>query len=215
MLVLAKAPIPGRVKTRLCPPCTPEQAAEIASAALSDTLAAAVACGAPRTILALDGEPGGWIPEGVEVVAQIGGPFDQRLAAAWSHAGGPGLQIGMDTPQVTPELLDECLGVLVDGDDPPAAVLGPATDGGWWAIGFREHQPGAFVGVPMSDPRTGEVQAERLRSLGLRLAELPVLRDMDTVEDAIAMVALAPASATAGVVRQILGERIVNEPEPP
>ena len=163
-------------------------------------------------ILALDGEPGDWVPEGVEVVAQVSGPFDRRLAAAWAHAGGPGLQIGMDTPQVTPELLDGCLRVLLDGDDPPAAVLGPATDGGWWAIGFREDQPGAFVGVPMSDPRTGELQAERLRSLGLRLAELPALRDMDTIEDAIAMLALAPASATVGVVRQILGERAVDEP---
>ena len=208
---MAKAPVPGRVKTRLCPPCTPAEAAEIAAAALSDTLAAVVGCGAPRTILALDGEPGEWIPEGVEVVAQAHGPFDQRLAAAWAHAGGPGLQIGMDTPQVTPELLDDCLRVLTDGDHPPDAVLGPATDGGWWAIGFHDHHPAAFHGVPMSEATTGAAQAERIRALGLRLVELPALRDMDTIDDALAMVTLAPRSATAAAVRALLPTRVTAE----
>ena len=106
---MAKEPRPGRVKTRLCPPCSPDEAAAVAEAALADTLAAVAACGAARKILALDGEPGPWLPPGFEVVRQRGADFNQRLAAAWSDAGGPGLQLGMDTPQVGAPELDELL----------------------------------------------------------------------------------------------------------
>ncbi|HEX4865631.1 MAG TPA: DUF2064 domain-containing protein, partial [Acidimicrobiales bacterium] len=109
LLVMAKAPVPGKVKTRLCPPLTPSEAAEVAAAALADTLEAVAGCRADRKILALDGSPGDWIPAGFEVVPQRGDTFNDRLAAAWKHANGPGLQIGMDTPQVTSELLDSCL----------------------------------------------------------------------------------------------------------
>ena len=79
------------------------------SGALADTLDAVARCGAGRRILALDGPPGEWIPPGFEIIAQRGASFDPRLAAAWSDAAGPGLQIGMDTPQVTAGLLDHCL----------------------------------------------------------------------------------------------------------
>jgi len=68
VLVLAKEPRPGRVKTRLCPPCSPEEAATVAAAALADTLEAVAASGADRHILALDGRPGPWLPPGFEVV---------------------------------------------------------------------------------------------------------------------------------------------------
>src|SRR4051812_30616875 len=101
VLVLAKEPVPGRVKTRLCPPFDHEAAARLAEAALADTLEAVAHCGAERRVLALDGRPGWWLPEGFEVIPQVVGPFDRRLAAAWDATGGPGLQIGMDTPQVT------------------------------------------------------------------------------------------------------------------
>ncbi|MFN2507027.1 MAG: DUF2064 domain-containing protein, partial [Acidimicrobiales bacterium] len=99
---MVKAPVAGQVKTRLCPPCTPAEAAALAAAALADTLAAVAACGATRRILALSGEPGPWLPPAFEVVAQCEGGLDRRLAHAWAVAGGPGVQIGMDTPQVTP-----------------------------------------------------------------------------------------------------------------
>lgn len=109
LLVIAKAPVPGRVKTRLCPPLTPTEAAAVAAAALADTLDAVAGCAADRKILALDGNPGDWLPPGFEVIPQRGATFCHRLAHAWSDASGPGLQIGMDTPQVTSELLDRCL----------------------------------------------------------------------------------------------------------
>jgi hypothetical protein len=202
-IVMAKAPVPGRVKTRLCPPCTPEEAALVAEAALIDTLFAALSSSAERVVLALDGEPGPWLPPGVDVIRQRGAGFDERLVAAWCDVGGPALQIGMDTPQVTPAHLDLARAAL---DAPGAdAVLGPAVDGGWWCIGLRRADPAVFRGIPMSRPDTGARQMARLRELGLRTATLPGLRDVDTIADARAVAELAPdtrfAAAVRGVVR--------------
>ena len=91
LIVLAKAPVAGRVKTRLCPPLTGEQAASIARAALNDTLRAAAAVPADHHILVLDGEPGDWVPEGFVVLPQKTGLLDQRLidafADVFTHVG--------------------------------------------------------------------------------------------------------------------------------
>lgn len=212
LLVVAKEPIPGRVKTRLSPPFTSGQAAEIAEASLTDTLAAVAQARASRRVVALDGRPGPWLPGGVEVVPQAGGGLADRLEAAWTHAGAPGLQIGMDTPQVSAELLEESLApvtVTADGAPRADAVLGLAEDGGWWAIGFRDPAPGAFAGVPMSTPDTGARQLDRLRALGLRVHLLPTLRDLDTAADAEAVAASAPATRTAGVLRRLEAVRAV------
>ena len=200
---MAKSPVPGRVKTRLCPPCTPDEAAEVATCALADTLDAVAACDVDRRVLALAGDPGPWLPAGFDVVPQVEGPFADRLQAAWDHAGGPGLQIGMDTPQVTPELLEGCLDALLAGDGPDA-VLGHAPDGGWWAVGFRSPPPGAFTGVPMSTPDTGRRQQERLVELGLRVELLPELVDLDDIDDAVAIADRAPRTRTAAVVGRLL-----------
>lgn len=200
VLVMAKAPVPGRVKTRLCPPFTAAEAADLASAALADTLEAVEKCDADRRLLALDGEPGPWLPAGFEVFPQRGLGLDERLAAAWDRAGGPGLQIGMDTPQVTAELLDDCLSRLaVPGR---TAALGLATDGGWWAIGLRTPDPAVFLGVPMSSSDTGKSQERRLRALGHEPAILPCLRDVDYAEDALSVAAMVPASHFATACRR-------------
>lgn len=192
---MAKAALPGRVKTRLCPPCTPAQAAAIATAALEDTLAAVLACGHP-VLVALDGEPGPWLPEGVPFVAQRGGTFNQRLAHAWTHLTGGGVQIGMDTPQVTAELLERALvDVAREG-----AALGPASDGGWWLLGLREPDPAAFRRVPMSRPDTGRRQLAQLRRLRLEPALQPILTDIDTWDDAAGLASSIPGSATAAAV---------------
>ena len=197
VLVMAKSPVPGRVKTRLCPPCTFEEAAALAEAALADTLEAVAACGAGRRILALDGAPGPWLPPGFTVIPQVTGGLDRRLAAAWSAAGGPGVQSGMDTPQVTPHLLDEALGTL----DTSGAALGRAVDGGWWAIGLRQPDPRVFLGVPMSTSATGTAQHARLRSLGLDVSPLPPLVDLDTVADLPAVTGGGTAIRTASQAR--------------
>lgn len=209
LLVVAKAPVAGRSKTRLCPPCTPEEAAALAEAALADTLEAVAATGA-RPVLALDGEPGPWLPPGFRVLAQRGAGFDERLANAWDDAGGPALQIGMDTPQVTADLLAEGLRALdTPGTD---AVLGRAADGGWWSLGLRRPDRRMLLGVPMSAPTTGGVQLARLRGRGLRVQALPELRDVDSFEDALAVAALVPATRFGRAVRALAGSASTDTP---
>jgi glycosyltransferase A (GT-A) superfamily protein (DUF2064 family) len=199
VLVMAKSPLPGRVKTRLCPPCTPQEAADLAEAALADTLDAVAACGAHRRIVALDGAPGPWLPAGFEVIPQVAGRFDRRLAAAWATAGGPGVQIGMDTPQVTAALLDHALAAL----DGTAAALGLAVDGGWWAIGLRRPDERVFLDVPMSTSGTGAAQLARLRRLGLDATRLPTLVDLDTMADLPAVIESGSAIRTAARARRL------------
>ncbi|MEU6389282.1 DUF2064 domain-containing protein [Streptomyces sp. NPDC046939] len=190
LLVIAKEPRPGRVKTRLTPPFTPAQGAALAEAALSDTLRAVATTPAARRVLVLDGRPGPWLPPGFDVVPQCAGGLDERLAAAFAGCRGPALLIGMDTPQVTPALLDV-------GFDTCDAWFGPALDGGFWALGLAEPDPGLLRGVPMSTPRTGELQRARLVAAGLRVRDLPALRDVDTAADAHAVAGLAPESRFA------------------
>jgi len=198
-LVIAKAPVPGRVKTRLCPPLSSVEAAAVAEAALADTLEAVSRCSADRLVLALEGPPGPWLPAGFDVVEQRGGGLDERLAAAWHDAGGPGVQVGMDTPQLQAADLDAALGLLEDHD----AALGPADDGGWWAIALRRPDPACFLGIPMSTDGTGRSQHDRLVALGLSVATLRTLRDIDDVVDLAAVAAAHPdlrVSAAAGLV---------------
>jgi uncharacterized protein len=194
LIVIAKQPIPGRVKTRLTPPCTPEQAARLAAAAIEDTFAAALATrGAGRRVVVLDGEPGPWIPAGLEVLPQRGDGLAERLAAAFADVGGPAFLVGMDTPQVTPELLGAGLGALECFE----SVFGAALDGGYWGIGLREPDDAVFAGVPMSATHTGAVQRARLAVLGHRTAVLPPLLDVDTFADARLVAAEAPDGAFA------------------
>ncbi|MFJ1730644.1 DUF2064 domain-containing protein [Streptomyces sp. NPDC088254] len=196
LLVIAKEPLPGRVKTRLTPPFSPEEAAALAEAALTDTLAAVAAAPATRRVLVLDGTPGPWLPPGFEVVPQCAGGLDERLAAAFAGCDGPALLIGMDTPQVTPDLLAED---FADCD----ACFGPAEDGGFWALGLADPDPDLLRGVPMSTAATGAVQRGRLAAAGLRVRDMPRLRDVDTAADAEAVAAAAPHGAFAALLARL------------
>nr|WP_245687582.1 DUF2064 domain-containing protein [Peterkaempfera griseoplana] len=194
LLVIAKAPVPGRVKTRLCPPCTPEQAAEVAAAALADTLHTGARLPVRHRLLVLDGQPGRWLPPGYQVVPQCGGGLDTRLAAAFEAAdpGLPALLVGMDTPQLTPGLLAPALGPRAWQDCD--AWYGPAADGGFWALGLA--RPAAarplLRGLPMSSPHTGAELCKRLAAAGLRTRELAVLTDVDTAAEAQQVADAAP-----------------------
>jgi rSAM/selenodomain-associated transferase 1 len=206
LLVVAKAPVAGRVKTRLCPPFTPEQAAALAEAALRDTLAAVAATPAVARTVVLDGAPGAWLPPSFSVLPQRGDGFDERLAAAyddgWAACPAPLLLVGMDTPQVTPSLLtDAAERLLADGTD---AVLGLADDGGWWAMGLRRPDASLLRGVPMSTDRTGAVQYARLVQAGLQVHRLAALTDVDTVDDARAVAEQCPSSRFAAALH-VLG----------
>jgi rSAM/selenodomain-associated transferase 1 len=199
-IIVAKSPRPGATKTRLIPALGAIGAAGIAEAALRDTLDAACASTASRVVLALDGPRPGWISGLVEVIPQRGDGLAARLRNVWADVGGPALQIGMDTPQITADLLDACAQRLFA----PAvdAVLGPAADGGWWALGLHATESRAFDGVAMSTASTGQDQVSQLRRCGLRVALLPELRDVDTPEDIGAVAAQAPATRFAAAAAQ-------------
>ncbi|MEU8060095.1 TIGR04282 family arsenosugar biosynthesis glycosyltransferase [Microbispora bryophytorum] len=200
LVVIAKAPVPGTVKTRLTPPYTAREAAALAEAALRDTLSAVAAAPAARRVLALLGAPGAWLPAGYDVVAQRGDDLAARLTAAfadaWAALPVPVVLIGMDTPQVTPALLAEA-GRLLGGHE---VVVGPAADGGFWLLGQRRPDPALLTGLPMSRPDTGAALMERIRAAGVRAALLPELTDVDTAADARAVAARVPTSRFAATV---------------
>ena len=203
LVVIAKAPVAGQSKTRLCPPLDPQQAATLAEAALADTLqAVAWTPGAARRVLVLAGEPGPWLPDGFELIAQRGTGLAERLANAVHDVGDALLMVGMDTPQLTRAQL---AGALERLEEPAVdAVLGPTPDGGYWAIGLSAPDPRVFDDVPMSTAQTGAAQRARLDALGLRTARLETLRDVDTFEDAIAVATLAPWTRFAATL-ELLG----------
>ncbi|WP_204298817.1 TIGR04282 family arsenosugar biosynthesis glycosyltransferase [Actinoplanes campanulatus] len=191
---MAKAPVAGRVKTRLCPPCTPGQAARLAAAALADTLDTVAAVAAGARVLVVDGDyptPPGWT-----VCPQRGGPLGDRLANAFADTRAPRtatVLIGMDTPQLAAvDHLDSALRLLADVD----AVLGPADDGGWWALGLRDPRHAEVLRtIPTSTPTTGRQTLTALCRHGLRIQVLPPLRDVDTAADAHAVAAMCPAGS--------------------
>jgi len=189
ILVIAKQPLAGRVKTRLTPPLEPEQAALLAGAALRDTIDVVSQTPAARRVLVFEGCADDWRVPGFEVIAQRGDDFGERLQSAFEDVGGPALLVGMDTPQLTPVLLHDAALALIDAR--VDAVLGPTFDGGYWCVGFNGPVPGAFSGVPMSRHDTYMRQRERFAKLRLRVNERPRLRDVDTIADAHGVAAVA------------------------
>ncbi len=214
VVVVAKEPLAGTVKTRLCPPLTSSEAAHVAAAALADTLEVVGRSKCRARVVAFEGESDGWVPGGFAVVPQRRGRFGERLAGAiddaWERTGCPVLLIGMDTPQVTVSDLELAAAALLSpGFD---AVLGPADDGGYWLIGVRRPQPGMFAGVPMSTDHTASDQLRRLEALGLACRVIHGLRDVDTIFDARAVAELVPNSSFAATLRACAHNSV--EPNP-
>ena len=205
VVVIAKEPVPGRVKTRLTPPFTPEEAAALAEAALADTLAAVAKATVVRRVLALEGMAGSWLPAGFDVIGQRGRGLDERIAWALDDARVtlpvPVVLIGMDTPQVTPALLAAAAEPLVSRT--ADATFGLAEDGGFWALGLREPDPALVLGVPMSRQDTGARQLARLEEAGLRVKMLPELTDVDTVHEAERVAAVTPGSRFAAYMARL------------
>ncbi|MGC4864846.1 TIGR04282 family arsenosugar biosynthesis glycosyltransferase [Micromonospora sp. DT53] len=207
LLVMAKAPVPGTVKTRLCPPASHVQAARIAAAALLDSLDTVRATPGVTPVLALSGrladaEEAADLTaaiDGWQILPQRGTNLGERLANAHAdvadaYPGRPVLQIGMDTPQLTPAHLDDAVHRLTLTD----AVLGPAVDGGWWALGLHNPRHAAVLtAVPMSTALTGHHTIAALRKQGLRVDSLPLLRDVDEWPDVLAVAASTPGDASA------------------
>ncbi len=209
VLVVAKAPEPGRAKTRLAATVGDRVAADIAAAALLDTLDAVAAAPVAARVVALNGDLGAAAGaaeirrrlESFTVIPQRGDDFADRLANAHADAadGYPVLQIGMDTPQVTAELLIDCARQLLDAP----ALLGLAHDGGWWVLGVGTPTIAECLrSVPMSRPDTGELTLRALRDKGIDVTSVPRLADFDVVDDvATVRDACGPASRFARVTR--------------
>ena len=210
LLVVAKAPEPGRAKTRLAATVGDGVAADIASAALLDTLDAVAAAPVAARVVALTGDVDAAAGaaeirqrlESFTVIEQRGDDFADRLANAHadsSFGGYPVLQIGMDTPQVTADLLTGCARRLLESP----AVLGLACDGGWWVLGVST--PGmaeCLRTVPTSQPDTGELTLKALRDNGIDVTSVEQLADFDVVDDIVVVRdACGPASRFARVTR--------------
>ena len=207
-LVVAKSPVVGAVKTRLGREVGMERAAELAAAALLDTLAVCVtAYGVDRCHLAVDGvlAHGQLADELLEATAgwtvhpQRGDGLAERLVHAHQDAaafsGAPVVQVGMDTPHLHRDALLEA-GALLTAPD--AAVLGPAYDGGWWLLGVGgPHLLVHLPQVPMSTPRTGELTRQALVRAGARVRKIEPLRDVDEAVDAESVATAAPATRFA------------------
>jgi glycosyltransferase A (GT-A) superfamily protein (DUF2064 family) len=210
VLVVAKAPVAGLAKTRLTPPATPRQAARIAVASLLDTLDAA---GGSRVVVAMTGrlahaERATELRRALRrttVLRQRGDRFAHRLANAHADTarvcrGSAVLQVGMDTPQLTPGLIADAARRLSTVD----AVLGPAEDGGWWALGLHDPRAAEVLrGVPMSRADTGERTLHALRRAGLRVGLLPELSDVDTMLDALRVATICPGGRFAAAVSDV------------
>ncbi|MBG6215284.1 MAG: DUF2064 domain-containing protein [Cryobacterium sp.] len=224
IVVIAKECLPGKVKTRLHPPLSLEQAAFLAAASLADTLAVAGSLPATRRILAFDGVTAPAEAFGWEVLPQTGGGLDERLAAIFDHLDEPTLLLGMDTPQVSAELLAPVFldwnthlrsnthpysGTPPDSPPPPDsspptdAWFGPADDGGFWALALKNPTGALLRGIPMSRADTGAHQLQRLDEAGLSVRLLPSLTDIDTIADAHTVALAAPHTRFARAFNRV------------
>ncbi len=196
LFLFVRHPEPGRAKTRLIPAL-----GAAGAAALYRRMAEAVAAQAGRLARpGLDhvalveppervGEVGRWLGSPWKVRGQVDGDLGERLAAAFHDAFTAGasrvVAIGSDCLDVDGALLGRAFDLLTAAD----AVVGPATDGGYYLIGLSRPVAGCFDQIPWSTTETLAVTRTRLAAAGCTVAELPVLRDLDTPED---LAALAP-----------------------
>lgn len=194
LVIFAKAPVPGGVKTRLCPPLTADEAATIHGTFVLDTLErtkAAVtklklhadrylAC-APSSSLAffriLEER------QAVSLIEQEGEDLGARMNRACETLFQRGYQqvliVGTDVPSLPLDYYRQALDQLERHD----VVVGPALDGGYYMIGLKKLLPALFQGIPWSTDRVLTMTREKAVDMGLRVALLPEWRDVDTIED--------------------------------
>lgn len=211
VLILAKAPVPGLAKTRIAVDVGDAAAADIAAACLLDTLDVVETWGnADDRVVAMTGDLGA-AARGAEIAARLstwqvlvqrGRTLGERILAAHLDASGirgrsgPTVQIGMDTPSLTTTDLTDLAASVLDGR--ADAALGLARDGGWWGIATRAPElVMPVVDVPMSRADTGSLTLAELVGAGLSVGLGPVLRDVDTFEDALAVAEAIPRSHLA------------------
>ena len=176
--IFARLPVPGKVKTRLIPALGEEGAARLYARLLALTVEVARESGLEFELRVTGGEIGafqGLFGEDVPVVEQGDGDLGTRMA----RVEAPALIIGSDCPGITAPLLRAAAGALEDR----RVVLGPANDGGYYLIGYREPVPFLFEDMEWSTPRVLPETLARLAARGHGPAILPELADIDTAED--------------------------------
>jgi len=184
LLVFAKMPLPGKVKTRLVPPLSNAEAAQVARACLETTLER-LAPASTRCKLLLDGASDRELralcrSARVSIARQSRGDLGARLRAAFRDERGPAIAIGSDSPTLDPARIAEAASALATHD----VVLGPAEDGGYYLIGVRKGTAAdrLFRGIPWSTGDVTRVTLEQARSLGLTVRLLPAWYDIDDPE---------------------------------
>ncbi len=186
LIIFAKAPRPGMVKTRLAATLGPEAACAAYRELVGQLLANLRALGnvslhfAPADA-AEEIRP--WLQKGWTLQAQPEGDLGARMQAAFTSAFASGISrvvlIGSDCPDVTIEDILTAWDSLEKHD----VALGPARDGGYWLIGLNQPQPTLFEEIPWSTARVFEKTLRRAESLRLRVHRLRELEDMDTAAD--------------------------------
>ena len=187
LIVFTKAPVPGKVKTRLCPPLSGEQAAQLYRAFVGDVLTGAHASGAATVTLAYETHPDypdpSWSADSSAWFPQAGGDLGARLIAAFNETFKTELSktviIGTDCPDLDPHTLSDAFARLGRAD----AVVGPANDGGYYLIGLRRPMPHLFIEMEWSGSKVLQSTLERLRLRGMHFERLPLRSDVDTFED--------------------------------
>jgi len=219
--LFGKAPVAGRVKTRLTPPLTPEEAAEIARALLEDTLVRFPSRVDAAWTLFLDGEADRALQANaaaanVRILPQGSGDLGERLARAFTRLRDEGSErvvaVGSDSPTLDPALIGGGIAALGHAD----VVLGPAEDGGYYLIGVsaKVDVSALFRAIPWSTPSVARVTAERATTLGLTVVRLPESYDLDDVET-LRRAATDPALAECPALSRALatlGTRVSTSP---
>ncbi|HAZ07814.1 MAG TPA: glycosyltransferase [Elusimicrobia bacterium] len=189
IMVFVKAPIPGRVKTRLSPPLSPTQAATLYIAFVKDTLEAAR--DAANSSVDIFYDPSAdfpdlrWIESAplLPFFPQKGGDLGMRLDHACnetlSRGAGKAVAIGSDTPHIEPAVIERAFSSLDRAD----MILGPAADGGYYLIGLKEPHDFLFQGISWSTVNVLRQTLERAKQRGLKVVMLPTLFDVDTISD--------------------------------
>lgn len=187
IVVFARAPILGQVKTRLASETGQARALEIYRALTEHVLAAVQRVGA-RVIVAYTPADAGpvmraWLGASVTHEPQADGDLGTRMAAAFASRVADGAErvviVGTDCPTMTRETITAALTALDDAD----VAFGPALDGGYYLIAARALHDTLFRDVPWSSASTLDVSLARARDAGLRVTLLTPMRDIDTIED--------------------------------
>jgi len=218
LIIFAKAPIPGQVKTRLCPPLTPDEAATLHGSFVLDTLerskAAIVAHALPLDRYLACAPSAGHVffkileeRHGVRLLDQRGADLGARMQQAFTDVFARGYRlailVGTDVPALPLRHYDAAVHMLAAHD----LVLGPAQDGGYYLIGLRRAAPGLFTGIPWSTGAVRAMTEAKAAELGLRTASLPSWRDIDTIEDLRALIEASAEDARRPKKEQVFSSR--------